>query len=518
MAVDDLYLTFHPEVSSALESQAEPSGIAQNDIVKGGFAIATTVMPLHAFATLAYEPAFLSLGEEFWDEVPAATFPQHRLRFRNDDLLPLMGLAPSHVTDEDFIAAFGRFQGREPFLAMRYHGYQFGEYNPRLGDGRGFLYGQFRGSDGCLYDLGTKGSGTTPYSRGGDGRLTLKGGVREVLASELLHRLGVRTFRSLSLIETGESLWRGDEPSPTRSSVLVRLGRSHIRFGTFERLHYLKRPDLIRQLLDHVIYHYYPHLWTIEETKERDCRFYEELVLATADLAAQWLAAGFCHGVLNTDNMAITGESFDYGPYVFLERYDLSFTAAYFDYYGRYAYGNQPSICVWNLEKLQIPLALVMPLAAMQAALQTFGDRCRQTYLKLMLRRLGWDTLPLEKGALLVEQTQAFLSHSDISYPQFFVTLRQAFSPLWTVDQGHIFRECATLSPADQRLLEPWKATYFDLLQRATPAERAAIPTTLAAANPLVILTRPEIERIWQAIDTADDWSLFNATLAALKE
>ncbi|XFA73265.1 YdiU family protein [Thermosynechococcaceae cyanobacterium Okahandja] len=475
-------------------------------------------MPLHAFATLAYEPAFLSLGDEFWDEVQAATFPEHRLRFRNNALLPLMGLDPAAVTDGDFIAAFGKFQGREPFLAMRYHGYQFGEYNPRLGDGRGFLYGQFRGGDGRLYDLGTKGSGTTPYSRGGDGRLTLKGGVREVLASELLHRLGVRTFRSLSLIETGESLWRGDEPSPTRSSVLVRLGRSHIRFGTFERLHYLKRSDLIRQLLDHVIYYYYPHLWGIPDPKERHIQFYRELVSATADLAAQWLAAGFCHGVLNTDNMAITGESFDYGPYRFLERYDLGLTAAYFDYYGRYAYGNQPAICAWNLEKLQAPLACVIPLEAMQAALHTFGDRCRETYLNLMLRRLGWAQLPVERGAPLVEQTQAFLSRSDISYPQFFVTLRQAFSPLWAVDIGHIFQDCATLSAADQALLEPWKATYFNLLQQATPTERAAIPTTLAAANPLVILTRPHIEAIWQAIDTEDDWSLFTATLAALEQ
>ncbi|ATS19047.1 hypothetical protein BRW62_10220 [Parathermosynechococcus lividus PCC 6715] len=474
-------------------------------------------MPLHAFQTLAYEPAFLSLGAEYWDEVQAASFPEHWLRFRNDDLLPLMGLNPASVTNSDFIAAFGQFQGREPLLAMRYHGYQFGEYNPRLGDGRGFLYGQFRGVDGYLYDLGTKGSGTTPYSRGGDGRLTLKGGVREVLASELLHRLGVPTFRSLSLIETGESLWRGDEPSPTRSSVLVRLGRSHIRFGTFERLHYLKRPDLIRQLLDHVIDYYYPHLGEISDPKERYGQFYRELVAATADLAATWLAAGFCHGVLNTDNMAITGESFDYGPYRFLERYDLGFTAAYFDYYGRYAYGNQPAICVWNLEKLQAPLSFVMPLEAMQAALQSFGDRCRHTYLKQMLRRLGWQTLPVERGSLLVEQTQEFLSRSTISYPQFFVSLRQEFSAQWVVDAGHIFRESPTLSSADQTLLGPWKATYVQLLQEATPEERNAIPATLAAANPLVILTQPRIETIWQAIDTENDWALFNATLAAMK-
>src|SRR6476646_4868721 len=280
------------------------------------------------FVALNYEPAFESLGEDYSDVVAAAAFPAQILRWRNDDLLPQIGLDPQTVTDEGFIEAFGRFEGRQPLLAMRYHGYQFGEYNAFLGDGRGFLYGQVRGTDGELYDFGTKGSGTTPYSRGGDGRLTLKGGVREVLAAEALNYLGVRTSRCLSMIETGENLWRGDEPSPTRSSVMVRFNLSHIRFGTFERLHYLKRKDLIQKLLDHVIEYYYPHL---QGESDRYARFYAELVQRVAELAAQWMSVGFCHAVLNTDNMSITGESFDYGPYAFMDRYDLRFTAAYFD-------------------------------------------------------------------------------------------------------------------------------------------------------------------------------------------
>ncbi|MEM8780924.1 MAG: protein adenylyltransferase SelO family protein, partial [Cyanobacteria bacterium P01_G01_bin.49] len=184
---------------------------------------------------LDYEPALENLGDDYYDKVAAAEFPENVLRFRNDKLLPLLGLSPDAVEDQHFIETFGKFQGVRPFLSLRYHGYQFGEYNPFLGDGRGFLYGQVRGVDGQLYDFGTKGSGQTPYSRGGDGRLTLKGGVREVLAAEALHSLGVTTSRCLSLVETGESLWRGDEPSPTRSSVMIRMSRSHIRFGTFER-------------------------------------------------------------------------------------------------------------------------------------------------------------------------------------------------------------------------------------------------------------------------------------------
>lgn len=173
--------------------------------------------------SLNYEYKLESLGNDYYDEVDAEEFPQHILRWRNNSLLERLGIDHQIITDQNFIDSFGKFEGKKPFLALRYHGYQFGEYNPHLGDGRGFLYGQVRGVDGELYDFGTKGSGRTPYSRGGDGMLTLKGGVREVLAGEVLHRLGVRTSRCLSMIETGLSLWRGDEPSPTRSSVMVRM-------------------------------------------------------------------------------------------------------------------------------------------------------------------------------------------------------------------------------------------------------------------------------------------------------
>ncbi|MFM6711185.1 MAG: protein adenylyltransferase SelO family protein, partial [Microcystis panniformis] len=225
--------------------------------------IDTTTMTDHLtnpFLSLPYESAMQDLGDQYYDQVAAADFPSHILRFRNDALLPLVGIEPELTLDEHFIEAFGKFQSLTPFLALRYHGYQFGEYNPFLGDGRGFLYGQVRGVDGKLYDFGTKGSGRTPYSRHADGRLTLKGGVREVLAGEALRSLGVNTSRCLSLVETGEALWRGDEPSPTRSSVMIRVSNSHIRFGTFERLFHIKRGDLIKRLLDHVIIYYYPEI------------------------------------------------------------------------------------------------------------------------------------------------------------------------------------------------------------------------------------------------------------------
>src|SRR5690606_32421286 len=175
-----------------------------------------------------------------------ASFPKHILRFRNQRWAERVGL--DGLTDEEWINHFGRFQPlpenlRKP-LALRYHGHQFRVYNPDIGDGRGFLFAQVRdGQDHRLLDLGTKGSGQTPYSRFGDGKLTLKGGVREVLATEQLEALGVYTSKSFSLIETGEALTRHDEPSPTRSSVLVRLSHSHIRYGMFQRLAYFSLAD-----------------------------------------------------------------------------------------------------------------------------------------------------------------------------------------------------------------------------------------------------------------------------------
>ena len=455
------------------------------------------------FLKLPYEPALESLGGEFYDPVTAASFPRHDLRFRNDALLPILGLEARRVKDEDFIECFGLFEGVGPFLALRYHGYQFGEYNPYLGDGRGFLYGQVRGVDGQLYDLGTKGSGRTPYSRSADGRLTLKGGVREVLAAEALHRLGVRTSRCLSLIETGEALWRGDEPSPTRSAVMVRLSRSHIRFGTFERLYYLKRFDLISQLLDHVIAVYYPEL---ETSADKYLRFYQVLVERVARLVAQWMVAGFCHGVLNTDNMSITGESFDYGPYGFIETYNPGFIAAYFDYGGRYSYGNQPFIGRLNLELLQIPLGTVVPAWALREALAPYEQVYNHHYQTLLLKRLGLPQLAGSgQGEILVTQTVNCLAQSQIPYAQFFRYLTEDFQVGWR-DHAALILENRHLGP---HRWSHWQSLYQEALASLEPEELAKVPEGLAQHNPAIALLRPLIESVWEAIDQEDNWQPF---------
>nr|MBA3897409.1 YdiU family protein [Sphingomonadaceae bacterium] len=299
------------------------------------------------------------------DPVEAAAFPKHILRFRNDRAAHEIGL--DGLSDAEWIAHFGRF---EPFagslprpLALRYHGHQFRVYNPDIGDGRGFLFAQMRDGRGRLMDLGTKGSGQTPYSRFGDGRLTLKGGVREILATEMLEALGVETSRTFSLIETGEQLHRGDEPSPTRSAVLVRLNHGHIRIGSFQRLATLGLKDELERLTAYALREFYGE----DAGPDAPQRLLAHVARRTARLAASYMAAGFVHGVLNSDNINITGESFDYGPWRFAPAFDPGFTAAYFDRAGLYSFGRQAEAIHWDVVQLAIalrPIADAEPLAA----------------------------------------------------------------------------------------------------------------------------------------------------------
>ncbi|HHP7230073.1 MAG TPA: YdiU family protein, partial [Xenococcaceae cyanobacterium] len=463
------------------------------------------------FFNLNYEAALESLGNEFFDPVQPANFSQHTLRFRNDKLLRILGLESEKVSDRHFLDFGGSFQGKQSCLALRYHGYQFGQYNPYLGDGRGFLYGQVRGIDGQLYDFGTKGSGQTPHSQSRDGRLTLKGGVREVLAAEALHYSGVRTSRCLSLIET-EAFTRDGETE--RGAVMVRFSRSHLRFGTFERLNYYDRPDLIQQLLDHVIQYYYPHLW---QQPNSYIRFYAELVQRIAQLVAQWMAVGFCHGVLNTDNMSITGESFDYGPYAFIDTYNPYFTAATFDRQGRYSYRNQPGVCRWNLEMLQRPLSAVIPISEMEAALEVFSESYTQYYHQQMLRKLGFDRLSFLEAEELIDLTLQLLFLTKINYGQFFGELRQKFSLRWREQPDSILLDLASLVSSEEvAILKRWCWLYHQLLVERSPEEINQIAQRLQQVNSTVILSKSKIETIWQGISNNDDWQPFMDSLKLL--
>ncbi|MEM7595246.1 MAG: protein adenylyltransferase SelO family protein, partial [Cyanobacteria bacterium P01_A01_bin.83] len=326
----------------------------------------------------------------------------------------------------------------------------------------------------------------------------------EVLAAEALHNAGVKTSRCLSLIET-EAFTR--DGAKIRGAVMVRFSRSHLRFGTFERLEYYDRPDLIKQLLDHVIKYYYPHLW---QQPDSYINFYGELVQRIAKLVAQWMAEGFCHGVLNTDNMSITGESFDYGPYAFIDTYNPAFTAATFDRQGRYSYRNQPSVCRWNLAMLQRPLSAVIPISAMDAALNTFSESYNHYYHQLMLKKLGFNCLSFLETEELIDLTLQFLFLTKVNYGKFFSELRQKFTTKWSQDANYILQDLKCLVSVEEvSILKRWCWLYHQILLERSPEEIKLITQNLLRGNSLAILSQSNIETIWQAIEEHDNWQLF---------
>jgi uncharacterized protein YdiU (UPF0061 family) len=455
------------------------------------------------------DPRFMRLGPEFADPVRPADFPRANIRYRNARWAAKVGL--DTLTDEEWITAFARFQplpDNQPGpLAMRYHGHQFRTYNPDLGDGRGFLYAQLRDDNERLLDLGTKGSGQTPYSRAGDGRLTLKGGVREVLATAMLEALGVPTSKSFSLIETGEDLLRSDEPSPTRSAVLTRLSHSHIRFGAFQRHAYFQRADLIAALIDHVVEHYYPDL-SQTEGPERAVALLRAVIANTARLTARWMAAGFVHGVLNTDNMNINGESFDYGPYRFLPWSDPNFTAAYFDQTGLYAFGRQPEAAFWNLQQLAGCLLLVADQAPLIEALNGFAAAYRAELAAAMLNRLGLKPRDPQADADLANHAFSALSAGGeaLRWEPFFFdwfggetsSARALAGPRGSIYQTQAFVD------------------FRKALEAFTPERPERLASPYFAQEEPQELLYDEIEAIWAAIAAADDWAPFTAKLLAL--
>ena len=410
------------------------------------------------------------------------------------------------LSDAEWIAHFGRFEplpGQPGPIAMRYHGHQFRTYNPDIGDGRGFLAAQLRAADGRLLDLGTKGSGTTPWSRAGDGRLTLKGGVREVLAAAMLETLGVPTSRAFSLIETGEDLVRGDEPSPTRSAVLVRLSHSHVRFGTFQRAAFLQRADQIEILVEHARALYHPEVAAGDAPG-----LLQAIVAATARLTARWIAAGFVHGVLNTDNLNVTGESFDYGPWRFLPRYEPGFTAAYFDQTGLYAFARQPEAVFWNLTHLAGCLKPVADAGPLTEALNGFGPAYLRELRAAFLMRLGVMSAGPDADQRLLDATLAFLREAGEAVrwePLFFDWFAGPASPARALagPRAHVYAGAG---------FDAFRTALFT--HEPDRSERLEHPV-FAAAQPEEMLI-DEVETIWAAIAADDDWAPFQAKLARL--
>jgi uncharacterized protein YdiU (UPF0061 family) len=460
-----------------------------------------------------YQPsrALLTLPDGLYDPATPARFPQHTLRLRNDRWAARVGL--DDLDDAAWIAHFARFEPLpdnlpEP-LAMRYHGHQFRSYNPELGDGRGFSFAQLISpDDGRLLEFGSKGSGQTRWSRGGDGRLTLKGGVREALATEFLEAQGVNTSKTFSLVETGESLMRHDEPSPTRGCVLVRLSHGHIRFGTFQRVAFMRDADCMAALLHYSITHLIREVSPSGNTATDAVNFLRAVAARVTKMAAQWMVAGFVHGVLNTDNMNITGESFDYGPWRFMADYDPNFVAAYFDHGGLYRYGYQPAAVAWNLERLADALALVAPRGALASVLEGFEDALWADVVSGYIARLGLVSRGFEADAELVGALIDFLGESGAPY-------QQVLHDWW----GGVSRLSQALdSPA---------AGYYDhelfgevrqRLRRYEPARPDWMEHPAHTQRHACDMLIDEVEAIWAPIAARDDWSAFEAKIAALRD
>lgn len=451
-----------------------------------------------------------NLGDPFFDRVEAASFPQHELRYRNQRWAARVGL--DGLSDAEWLEHFGRFTplpgGLAQPLALRYHGHQFRVYNADLGDGRGFLFAQLRDAkDGRLLDLGTKGSGQTPWSRRGDGRLTLKGGVREILATEMLEALGVDTSKTFSLIETGESLVRGDEPSPTRASVLVRLSHSHIRIGTFQRLAFHDDKAAIDRLLDYVCRHYFPALADLP-AQARARAFLEEVVARVARLGAGYMTAGFVHGVLNSDNINVTGESFDYGPWRFAPVYDPTFTAAYFDETGLYAFGRQPSALGWNLSRLAECLLHLTGLEAAEKIMDSFPAVIQRAFRTALLDRLALASAGEAADAALAKALVDFLNVTRAPFERTFFDWRG----------GLASAERARRSPSaayyEMETFAPLRAAFAE--HEATP--RARLDHAYFRREAPCTMLIDEVEDIWAHIAERDDWSPLYAKLAEIDE
>lgn len=461
-------------------------------------------------ATYRPEPAILELGPEFYDPVRPAEFPKHVPRFLNEFWAARIGL--QNQTEAQWIDRFAKFEplpnNLKETLALRYHGHQFRTYNKDLGDGRGFLYAQLRDDRNRLLDLGTKGSGQTPYSRRGDGKLTLKGAVREALATEMLESLGVNTSKTFSFFETGEHLKRYDEPSPTRAAVLTRLSHSHIRYGTFQRLAFHGRTEEIQKLVDYCVKFFFSDIRDTEPATKAAV-FLKEVTRRAADLTASWMMAGFVHGVLNSDNMNVTGESFDYGPYRFLPTYDPKFTAAYFDETGLYAYGNQPESVIWNLERLAETLLPIVPEEKLIEALQTFAPTFNEAAGRKFRERLGLAPKTEVDDERLTLAGVQLLAASQVAFEQFF---HDWFG-------GELSRQRAVLSPEAKLYVGQAYENFLTCIRDwpAAPGVSDKLKDPYFRRPKPCSLLIDEIEAIWAPIAERDDWSLFETKIEDIR-
>ena len=415
--------------------------------------------------TLNFNNRFIGLGPEFFQaKSPDPVTDPYLI-----DYSPLVGklidLPPDAAESRDFLNHFSGnspIEGSQP-LAMAYSGHQFGSYNPRLGDGRGLLLGEIKNNKQEIWDIHLKGAGPTRFARGFDGRATLNSSIREHLASEALNGLGIPTTRSLAVIGIRELIYR---QRPELAAILVRVADSHIRFGSFEFFHYTGKAKNVERLLEFSIQSYYPD---IAKEPDRYRIFFQRTVQRTAKLIAKWQAIGFIHGVMNTDNMCITGSTFDYGPYGFMDRFVPNHTPNHSDTHRRYAYNQQPEIGFWNLNKLAETFIPLISAEILEQEMKQYQPAFNRFYRVEMSKKLGLSILDSEFTQLVQEMFQ--LIHEQ------------------QLDYTNFFRFLANYPEANSQSddLRSWLSRYLELVQREGISHEER-KTHMDATNPKFIL------------------------------
>ena len=369
---------------------------------------------MNPIPSLAFGRRYQTLPAELYRRVAPTPLTAPYLIASNPALCAELGFDPAVLETADACSLLSGVQLPETLeaVATAYSGHQFGQYVPLLGDGRALLLGDVMRADGGRVEIQLKGAGPTPFSRHADGRAVLRSSIREYLCSEAMHGLGIPTTRALCLFGSDERVMR---EMPESTAVLARVADSFLRFGHFELCCHAGRNDLLEALADHALLHFFP---ACRAAPQPYLALFREVVARTARLMAQWQAAGFCHGVMNTDNMSLLGLTLDYGPFGFLDTYRAGFVCNHSDSGGRYAFDQQPRVGLWNLYRLASALLPLVEEDALRTALDEYDARYRGDWLALMRARLGLTQAADEDGELIASMLATLEGEAD--YTVFF--------------------------------------------------------------------------------------------------
>ncbi len=384
--------------------------------------------------SLNFSNPFADLPEDLFHKQNWTPFDNPKLIHFNEELAELLGF-PKDLDPEDLVPYVNcnkAIKHSAP-LSMAYAGHQFGSWVPQLGDGRGILLGQLQTKDG-LMDLHIKGAGKTPYSRFGDGRAVLRSTIREYLCGEAMHHLGIPSSRSLIMIGSDEPVFR---ETTEFGAMMIRVAKTHIRFGHFEYLMHNKKSEFIPILLNHVIENYFPEL---KESKDGYTDLFEKMVSSTARLIAKWQAFGFAHGVMNTDNMSVLGETFDFGPFGFLDEYNPGFICNHSDHSGRYAFNNQPSIGLWNCHALAAALKDHIEIERTKEIINSYEKIFYDELILIFKKKLGLVESETE-DLKLVEELLSWMHKNKKDYTNTFRTLSKENHGLFKDEEGKSWLE-----------------------------------------------------------------------------